>query len=180
MNKEQLKTYLCDLIDTMDEDDVEEFEQYLNKQTQEERMAAELVSIKGELKKMTKLLQDSGSRPQRETLPFIDFYRFMKNAEESLIHMRQPTLFTLSAFNESFSAFRSGFHSIGAMYDKLLDEVDLYPTAKKGERFNADLHEAIERVEDETQESGTITEVVVQGFIYQGKLIDYAKVKVNR
>ncbi len=50
----------------------------------------------------------------------------------------------------------------------------------EGEKFNPELHEAIEEAENSEAKSGTIVEVLEKGYTINGRLLRPAKVKVSK
>ena len=49
-----------------------------------------------------------------------------------------------------------------------------------GEKFNPELHEAVETVEAENRDEGAVVEEVQKGYLLNGKVIRVAKVKVTK
>jgi len=49
-----------------------------------------------------------------------------------------------------------------------------------GEKFNPELHEAIEEVEIEGQETGVVVEELQKGYMMNGRVLRPAKVKINK
>ncbi|RLA72730.1 MAG: nucleotide exchange factor GrpE [Epsilonproteobacteria bacterium] len=188
MTKKQFNEHISKKIELMDNEEIIQLSQYLNEETQEEQVAQELIIIKGEFKKLTKLvhslreeLKSTQATASKENLkPFIDLYSFLKNSEDALISMPENSLFGLSKFNRAFGAFENGFQTIGILYSDILNSVNLKLVAKEGDIFDANLHEAVEVIEDRGTEDGVIVEVLEDGFSHGDELLNYAKVKVNR
>lgn len=188
MTKDDLKTYLCNQIDLMDSVEVHALSQFLQGKEEEESIAEELIVIKGEFKKLTKLVQQMQTqletvKPEQcedELQPFITFYAFLKNSKDALNAMPQNSMFGVSKFNRAFGAFEGGFKSIDRLYEDILKSIDLKVSTKVGDTFDPNIHEAVEVVEDNKIEDSTIVEVLEEGFLYKNKLLNYAKVKVNR
>ncbi len=188
MTKKQFNEHISKKIELMDNEEIIQLSQYLNEETQEEQVAQELIIIKGEFKKLTKLvhslreeLKSTQATASKENLkPFIDLYSFLKNSEDALISMPENSLFGLSKFNRAFGAFENGFQTIGILYSDILNSVNLKLVAKEGDIFDANLHEAVEVIEDRETEDGVIVEVLEDGFSHGDELLNYAKVKVNR
>jgi molecular chaperone GrpE len=82
--------------------------------------------------------------------------------------------------NRSIKSLQKGFGSVGEEYKKILNQIGLGRSAEVGQSFDSNLHEAVEVVEDKNLDNGVIVEVMEDGFLYHGKVINYAKVKVNR
>ena len=66
------------------------------------------------------------------------------------------------------------------LYEDILKSIDLEVCAKIGDKFDSNIHEAVEVIEDKNIADSTIVEVLEEGFLYQNELLNYAKVKVNR
>jgi molecular chaperone GrpE len=188
MTKEQFKEYICQQIDLMDGSEFQEFSSFLNGNSREENIAEELIVIKGEFKKLTKLVQSMGQkidetkaiRDREELEPFIEFDAFLKNSKDAIDSLPQASFFGKKKVNRSIRSLQNGFGSIESQYRKILEQIGLKKGAKIGERFDSNLHEAVEVIENKKIEDGTIIEILEDGFLYQDKVINYAKVKVNR
>jgi len=188
MTKEKLKEYISYQIDRMDEAELQELSQFLEEKSDEEHVAEELIVIHGEFKKLTKLVQSMQGELNRvrsqysksDMMPFITLYKFLKNSQDALGSMPEPSLFGMKRFDRAFGAFVNGFDSIGELYESIIETVGLELSAQKGDLFDPDRHEAVEVLEDKNLESGVIVEVLEEGFLYKGELLNYAKVKVNR
>ncbi len=188
MTKDELKEYICRQIDLMDETESGELSQFLQGKSKDESVAEELIIIKGEFKKLTKLVQLVQERleniktkqTKEELKPFLIFYTFLKNSQDALLSIPKNSLFGISKFNRAFGSFENGFKSIDILYDDIMQSIQLQLSAKVGDRFDSNFHEAIELIEDKNLEDGIIIEVLEDGFIYKNELLNYAKVKVNR
>ena len=188
MTKDELKTYLCNQIDLMDNTEVNELSAFLHGKSEEESIAEELIVIKGEFKKLTKLVQQMQTqletvkleRSEDELKPFITFYLFLQNSKDAINSMPKNSMFGVSKFNQAFGAFQGGFKSIDMLYEDILKNLDLKVSAKEGDNFDPDIHEAVEVLEDKDIEDSIVVEVLEEGFLYKDRLLNYAKVKVNR
>jgi len=188
MTKEQFKEYICNQIDLMDNSELREFTKFVQGGSEEEQIAEELIIIKGEFKKLTKLVQSMGQkidnanidRKKEELEPFIEFDTFLKNSKDAVDSLPQASFLGKKKVNRSINSLQKGFSSIGNRYEKILNQIGLTRCAKRGDRFDSNLHEAVEVVENKKIEDGTVIEVLEEGFLYQDKIINYAKVKVNR
>ena len=188
MTKDEFKEYISNQIDIMDSAEASELSLLLRGKDEDESIAEELIIIKGEFKKLTKLVQqlqtqlESAKKEQSEDKlkAFITFYSFLKNSKDALYSMPQNSMFDRSKFNRAFGAFENGFKSIDILYEDILQSIDLQISAKIGDVFDPDIHEAVEVIEDRDIEDGIIVEVLEEGFLYRGELLNYAKVKANR
>ena len=188
MTRDEFKEYICNKIDLMDKEEISELSQFLKEKNEDETIAEELIIIKGEFKKLTKLVQQMQTglesvkkeHSKDELKTFITLYSFIKNSKDALDSMPQNSMFGVSKFNRAFGAFENGFKSIDILYADILKSIDLKPSAKIGDKFDPQIHEAVEVIEDKNIEDSKIVEVLEEGFLYKDKLLNYAKVKVNR
>jgi len=188
MTKEELKKQILDLIDSLEEDELDEFSDIIKEYQDELQIANNLVLINGELKKITKsiqLLSNNISKNEQDLEknffePFILMYNFLNDSVESLSDIPNPTIFNKKAFIEKFSSFKAGFNSIEKVYNQILNKINLTPTAKKKMKFDPDLHEAVEVINNKKIPDNIIVEVLEQGFKTNNLVIKYAKVKVNK
>ena len=188
MTREDFKEYICNQIDLMSEAELVEFSNFLQDSNKEEDITQELVVIKGEFKKLTKLVQSmkddlNSSKKGIDTKgfkPFIEFDALLKNSKDAIDSIPLATLFSVKKTNNAIISIQSGFNALLDRFRDVLDEVGLVKSAKEGEKFNPNWHEAIDVVEDKSLEDGVIIEVLEEGYLYKDKVIKYAKVKVNR
>ncbi len=188
MTKEQFKEYICKQIDLMDESQLEEFSVFVRGESEEEHVAEELIVIRGELKKLTRLIQSTEQKfevadkiyrkEQLKTL--MEFDAFLKNSKDAVDSLPEASIFSISKTNRSIRSLKDGFSSVDRQYEKILDDAGLERCAEVGERFDPDRHEAVETIDNKSLENETITEVLEDGFLYGDEIINYAKVKVNR
>jgi len=188
MTKEEFKTYICNQIDLMDKEEITQLSQFLKGKDDDESIAEELIVIKGEFKKLTKLIQQMQTglesvkqeKTKEELKAFITLHAFIKNSKDALYSIPKNSMFGVSKFNRAFGAFEGGFKSIDMLYSDILNSIDLKLSAKVGDVFDPEIHEAVEVIEDKNRDNSTIVEVLEEGFLYKDKLLNYAKVKVNR
>ena len=188
MTKDELKAYICNQIDLMQSVEISEFSNFIKGKDENESVAEELIVIRGEFKKLTKLVQQMQTgletvkkeQNEEELKRFITLYSFLKNSKDALHSMPQNSMFGASKFNRAFGAFENGFKSIDILYEDILKSIELKICAKIGDKFDPNIHEAVEVIEDKNIADSTIVEVLEEGFLYQNKLLNYAKVKVNR
>jgi molecular chaperone GrpE (heat shock protein) len=188
MTREDFKEYICNQIDTMSESEFKEFRAFIKDEQKEELIAQELIIIKGEFKKLTKLTQSINQkidmtkkkRDKDELNPFISFDRLLKNTKDAIDSLPKATLFNKKLVNRSINSLQNGFESIDSEYEKVLDSIGLKRVAKVGYKFNSDFHEVVEVIEDKNLDNEIIVEVLEEGFLFDKEIINYAKVKVNR
>jgi len=188
MTKEQFKEYICKQIDLMSDNQLREFSSFLKEDSQEEHIAQELIIIKGEFKKLTKLVSSMESKIddnnylkiEEDIALFIEFDAFLQNSKDALLSLPKASLFNRKKVNRAIESIQSGFETIDEKYEKLLNQIGLMKVSKIGDKFDSNFHEVVDVIEDKKIEDGTVVEVLEEGFIYNDKMINYAKVKVNR
>ena len=117
-------------------------------------------------------------RREREDQELLQF------AQEVTVVKMLPTLESLeqalkhSPQDEQFQTWSQGVVKIVQQLEKVLLEMGVEKIKSVGEKFNHELHEAVEMVEG--GESGKILEEVQAGYKLNGKVIRAAKVKVAK
>ncbi len=188
MTKEQFKEYICQQIDLMSSEEIEEFSKSFYKKSSDEHIAQELIVIKGEFKKLTKLvyLMEQKLEQRDEVLeidklqPFIRFDALLQNVKDAINSIPKASMFNSKKINRVSRSLKKGFNSVIEQYTSLLEDIEIKRGAKIGDKFDANLHEAVEVVNSKKIEDGIVVEILEDGFIYRDKIINYAKVKVNR
>ena len=183
MNKEEFKRYICDTIDTMDEDEIYEMSSVIDEGRKKLDTVEELIKINGEFKKMTKIIQNLEHKDTQNidtVKPYIQMYNYIKDSQDILNSMTNANFLNLFKFNMNFGAYKIASGTINQLFESIMTQIHLEPIAYIGRKFNPQFHEVIETVNDETLEDETIIEVAEQGFKYKDKLINYAKIKVNK
>ncbi|MEA3384762.1 MAG: nucleotide exchange factor GrpE [Campylobacterota bacterium] len=183
MNKEEFKKQICDIIDTMDDNECEELSLKLTLSDEKQDIAQELIKINGEFKKLTKVvsaLSDKDKQNTNDIKPYIQMYKFLENAQNSIVNIPTLSMFNIGNFREHFGAFKSGFYTASTYYTDILQGIKLFTLANIGDKFDSERHEIVETTNDEKIEDEIIVEVIDQGFIYNDEIINYAKVKVNK
>lgn len=71
-----------------------------------------------------------------------------------------------------------GVLQIEEQFHSFFEEQGIVRVDPKGEKFNPNFHEAVQEVEKEGKESGTIVKVLEKGYLLNGRLLRPAKVKV--
>ncbi len=186
MNKEEFKKQICSIIDTMSEQECQELSSQLVDLSKEQDIASELIKINGEFKKLTKLIQvivqnENQDKNEIQNLkPYTQLYKFINDSQDILLGMDHPTFFNLFKFNVQFGSFKMAYQDINKIFEDILETVDLKPLAKVRQQFNSELHEIVEIVNNDKYDDEIILIVTEQGFSYKDKVINYAKVIVNK
>lgn len=206
MDKEQIKAYLAEAVDAMNEQDLE----YLFPDSSRPDLytiAAELVSIKGEMKKLsaTSLMLNNqvkniveNLKPVEETAQneaagdrqnedmrqlldqLIEQHDLMKRTEENFTELPAIEYFTLGKFKRSFAAWQKGYEITMEKWNQLIKRTGLLKTGYKGQPFDPAYHEAIAVTHHPDMGNNVIVDTEVEGYIYKQKLIRQAKVVVNK
>ncbi len=79
-----------------------------------------------------------------------------------------------------FKAFIDGVRMTEADLMKTLEKLGLQKIAPMGQRFDANLHEALFEFEDKEQPAGTVFQVLEQGYTLNGRLLRAAKVGITK
>lgn len=205
MNKEQIKRYLEEAIDAMDEEAIESIFSDRN-EPDLYTIATELVSIKGEMKKLSnstltlnnniksiaenidndaatkKNVNDESLNQEIMLLlnQIIDQDDLMSRTAENFRELPKLDFFSLSRFKRNFEVWQKGFEITMEKWDQLVKTTGLYKTGKKGQKFDPSFHEAIAVTTDAATLNNVIVEIEVEGYIYKQHPIRQAKVIVNK
>jgi molecular chaperone GrpE len=150
--------------------------------------------LKKELEECQKLKEDYLKGWQRERADFINYKKeerervegLIKYANEELILKLLPILDTLYlAEREAPEELKrgewfNGFLQIKKQLEKFLEGEGVEEIEVKDKNFNPEFQEAVEFVEKEGFESGTIVEVLSKGYKLRDKIIRPVKVKVAK
>ena len=110
----------------------------------------------------------------------------MRFIQEITVVKMLPTLESLeqalrhAPADEKFQNWSAGVVKIVQQLEDTLMEMGIEKIKTMGEKFDPSVHEAVETVEAETQDSGKILEEVQSGYKLNHKLIRPAKVKVAK
>lgn len=152
-----------------------------------------ITKAKEKLKKCQEEKQEYLSGWQREKADFINFKRrqeeqaadWLKIAQAGLIKELLPVLDTLDAGIRNYDLGLENEENIKVkpIRDQLFDILKKHGVEEistKGQKFNPELHEAIEIVESENDEEGIIGEEMQKGYLLNGKVLRTSKVKVTK
>ena len=76
------------------------------------------------------------------------------------------------------NSWAQGVVHVARQFEQLLVEYQLEPLGVVGEKFDPQIHEAVDQVTEEGKESGTIAAVITRGYRMQNSIIRPARVKV--
>jgi molecular chaperone GrpE len=150
--------------------------------------------VKEKLKQCQKEKQEYLTGWQREKADFINYKRrqeeqmaeWSKMLGEGLVRDILPVLDTLEPRNyadldaeqRGKGEVVKGLELLRQQLLKILQNHGLSEIKAVGEKFDPQLHEAVEQVAGE--ESGMVVEEVQRGYLLNGKVLRVAKVKVNK
>ena len=109
---------------------------------------------------------------------------FLKYANESFVIDLLPIVDSLEISEKhikeakDFKAVQEGVDMIHLQIQKFLKDMGLERIKSVGEKFNPNLHEAMETVDLKDKEEGLIIEELKPGYTFNGKLLRPASVKI--
>ncbi len=179
---------------------IEENDQNIN--YEEENNESDAVDLKDKLKKIKEKLeqcqkekQDYLTGWQRTQADFINYKRRQEEQTADLskllcaelikdilpvIDALEPRVNAdLGADKRGAEEIISGLQMVKEQLMKILSKHGLTEMKSIGEKFNHEMHEAIEQVEAEGEE-GMVAEETQKGYLLNGKVIRVAKVKVTK
>ncbi|MDP2933772.1 MAG: nucleotide exchange factor GrpE [bacterium] len=107
-------------------------------------------------------------------------------AKQYVVEQLWPSLETLrhalkhAPADEQYRLWSKGMDNAMAQYIKALKELGVEIIATDGEKFDHQVHEAVELVATEGRKSGEVVEEVAAGYRLNGKVVRAAKVKVAK
>lgn len=145
-----------------------------------------LDKLKEELKHCQQEKHDNLAGWQRAQADFINYRRrqeeqmseWSKMFGEGLLRDILPVLDTLDASLAHSEEEENGTKGIRDQLMKILGKHGLMEMKSLGEKFNPEIHEAVEMVEG--KEPGVVVEEVQRGYLLNGKVIRIAKVRVSK
>jgi len=71
-------------------------------------------------------------------------------------------------------------NSIIKKIESILGNYEVEPIETEGKKFDPNLHEVIQEIEDNDHEEGTVVEEIAKGYIIRGEVMKYSKVCVSK
>lgn len=99
----------------------------------------------------------------------LDFLPIADNLEIAEKHIKEA---------KDLKAVREGVDMIQVQIQKFLKDIGVERVRAAGEKFDPNVHEAVETVEDEGKEDGLIVQELKPGYRFNGRLIRPAMVKI--
>jgi len=171
----------------MTDEKKQEFEYEENGETSESAGLAEKTKkLKEKLALCNKEKQEYLAGWQRSQADFINYKRrqeeqvaeWSKIFNEGLLRDILPALDSLDASIKN-SDNSDGLEAVKSQLMKILRQHGLGEIRTIGEKFNPELHEAVEQVGADAPE-GTVVEETQKGYLMNGKVLRAAKVRVSR
>lgn len=88
--------------------------------------------------------------------------------------------FQMNQYKTQFAAWEMGFNLFEKQWKALLKSTGMYQTGKVGSTFNPEYHEAVATAYDPQAKENAILETEQIGYLYKERLIQQAKVVVNK
>ena len=73
-----------------------------------------------------------------------------------------------------------GVKMIRRQFEEALGSIGVEPIDAAGKPFDPELHDAVMQDEDTEEEENTVTEELMKGYLYKGKVIRHSMVKVAK
>ena len=99
----------------------------------------------------------------------LDFLPIIDSLEMSEKHIKEA---------KDFKAVQEGVDMIHVLIQKFLKDIGVEKIKTVGEKFDPHFHEAVETVDQEDKDPGTIVEELKPGYTFNGKLLRPASVKI--
>lgn len=146
-----------------------------------------------ELENLRKQAEENQERYLRAQADFDNFRRrtrqekeeFAKYASAKLVEQLLPVLdnferaLSSGKDTKDFDSLLKGIEMTFRQLDQILDQEGLKRLETVGQPFNPEFHQAIQQVESDEHEEGTVVEEVQQGYVFKDKVLRPSMVKVS-
>jgi len=174
MNKDELKSYLVEIVDSLDDYELANLEVFLIEKDKQLELSKELTVISSEIKNSNRVIKKLKNEiDELKSSKFIEFYKKVEIAKELAQNLPECGFFNKKDFLNAVLDLKEIIAELEDKYEEVLKEFNIEPLAKAGDRFDMNIHEAIEGSGD------MIVEIYEQGFRFNDKVLNYAKVKVG-
>lgn len=99
---------------------------------------------------------------------------------DNLNSLPEPGVFNMSDYKKNFAAWKVGFDLFKKQWKSLVKSTGMYETGKENTQFNPEYHEAVATRYESDKTENTILETVQIGYLFKDKVIQEAKVVVNK
>ncbi|MBW2991870.1 nucleotide exchange factor GrpE [Candidatus Woesearchaeota archaeon] len=161
------------------------------KEKEKKKEESECEKLKKEIKEKDEKLNGAIDTLKRLQAEFENYTKrvekenndFRKYVKAELIKKLLPTLdsFELALKNnQDKEKFMKGVEMIYAQLFQVLEEEGLRKTESLGKKFDPFFHEVLMTEHDDRKDDEEITEELQKGYMFNDKVLRYAKVKVNK
>jgi|LFRM01.2.fsa_nt_gb molecular chaperone GrpE len=156
------------------------------------KLEEEISNLKESLQNKDSQIEELIGRLKRLQADFDNFKRRTQREKEEMVQtaassVMESLLPVLDNFQRATQvnggeevSFREGIEMIIKQLEKSLRESGLEPIECVGSPFDPNFHEAVFMVEDDSVDENTVVEEVQKGYIFGGKVLRPAMVKVSR
>ncbi len=105
------------------------------------------------------------------------------NMEKTVVNLEtlpEIKILNINEYKRQFSAWKEGFHLLNKQWKALIKSTGMYQTGKVNTPFDPQYHEAVASRSEPNKKDNYILETVQIGYLYKGKVIQEAKVVVNK
>jgi len=149
--------------------------------------------LKKELEEAKRKAEENLAGWKRALADYANFKKREEEAKKELIKFANENLILeiLPIFDNFQNAYKSlpkdleknnwveGIKYIKLQFENILKKIGVEEIKTVGEKFNPELHEAVEKVKINEKKSGVVVDEVSKGYKLNGKVIRVAKVKVS-
>lgn len=212
MTREQLKIYISEAVDAMEQDDLEQLFPS-SQQPDLYSIIKELVGLRGEVRKLAqstlklnnniKGVLENQKEQNAKIVPMMNATNTdkqqvldddlktilaqiikqddaMQRTKEHFQTLPDLTVWNTFQFQKQFAAWKKGYQITQSQWNQLIKSIGFYKTGLPGQQFNPEIHEAVAVKTVAGESENAILETEVVGYMYQQKLIQRAKVVVNK
>lgn len=182
LDEENLKTTAeIEADNSTNENENEELNIIKEQQTKIQGLENEIEQIKENHLRKVAEMENMKKRLQRERQQF--FQMAKENAIQDFLPVSDDLMRTLQAMKEggAHDAYIDGIELVATKFDQVLTKHDVERIDQTGVPFDVDLHDAMmrQKVEDDSVESGTVIQVIENGYRMGDKTLRHAKVIVS-
>jgi len=104
----------------------------------------------------------------------------MEKIVVKLEELPELKILNVNEYKRQFSAWKEGFFLLNKQWKALVKSTGMYQTGKVNTPFDPQYHEAVATRSEPNKKDNQILETVQIGYLYKGKVIQEAKVVVNK
>jgi len=175
MSRDDLKSYLVEIVDSLDSNELENLELFLVEKDKELNLSKELAVLNSEIKNSNRVIRKLKDEiDELKASNFMEFYKKVEITKELAENLPECGFFNKKEFLKAISELKEVLGELEDGYKKILKEFNITTLAKVGDKFDMNIHEAVDG------SGNVIVEVYEQGFKLNDKILNYAKVKVGK